>query len=69
MVRSCRKMRSERDEFRETAAARLAAILSHGCVADLKVPLPREARSDRATMERLRDDLLREHPQLRGEPD
>jgi len=28
MVRSRRKMRNERDEFRETAAARLAAILS-----------------------------------------
>ena len=38
-------------------------------VADLKVPLPREARGDRAAMERLRDDLLREHPELRGEPE
>ena len=38
-------------------------------VADLKVPLPREARGDRAAMERLRADLLREHPQLVGEPD
>ncbi len=38
-------------------------------VADLKVPLPREARGDRAAMERLRDDLLREHPEIRGEPE
>ena len=35
--------------------------------ADLKVPLPREARGDRAAMERLRDDFLREYPELRGE--
>ncbi len=38
-------------------------------VADLKVPLPREARRDRAAMEGLRDDLLREYPELRGEPE
>ncbi len=38
-------------------------------VADLKVPLPREARGDRAAMERLRDDLLRGNPELRGEPE
>ncbi len=38
-------------------------------VADLKVPLPREARGDRAAMEGLRDELLREHPELRGEPE
>ncbi|MDJ0983477.1 MAG: ABC transporter ATP-binding protein [Kiloniellales bacterium] len=38
-------------------------------VADLKVPLPREARGDRAAMERLRDDLLTEHPEIRGEPE
>ncbi len=36
-------------------------------VADVKVPLPREARGDRAAMERLRDDLLREQPLLHGE--
>ena len=38
-------------------------------IADVKVPLPREARDDRAAMEGLRDNLLREHPELRGEPE
>ena len=36
-------------------------------VADLEVPLPREARRDRAAMERLRNDLLRDQPLFYGE--
>ena len=37
-------------------------------VTDVKVPLPRQARGERAAMERLRDELLRAHPGLSGEP-
>ncbi|MDJ0943022.1 MAG: ATP-binding cassette domain-containing protein [Kiloniellales bacterium] len=36
-------------------------------VADLQVPLAREARGDRAAMTRLREELLREQPLLAGE--
>ena len=36
-------------------------------VADLRVPLPRPAREDRAAMARLRDEVLRAQPLLSGE--
>ena len=36
-------------------------------VADLEVPLPREARRDRAALERLRSDLARDQPLLCGD--
>ena len=38
-------------------------------VADLEVPLAREARQDRAAMERMRGDLARAQPLLCGEPE